>query len=188
MNNVKLLYFIILFPFVALSQNENNQMSFRDLTVENGLSQNSVVSISQDSIGYMWFATQDGLNKYDGKSFTFYNKQFEDVTRPTFSKLGKTYVDRSGVLWIISNSGRLEKFHNSNDSFKAIKSIPGASCIFQNASKDYYIGAYGQGLFRIDHSSKDTLQMFNKEFQGLNIYDFAESDSKLYIASSNAIF
>lgn len=84
-------------------------MSFRDLSVDNSLSQNSVVSIAQDSIGYMWFAKQDRLNKYDGKEFTFFNKQFEDVTRPTHSKLGKIYVNRIGIVWIITNSGKLEK-------------------------------------------------------------------------------
>ena len=105
MNHVKLFYFILLFPCVVISQNDDRQISFRDLSVDDGLSQNSVVSIAQDSIGYMWFATQDGLNKYDGKEFTFFNKQFEDVTRPTYSKLGKIYVDRTGIIWIITNSG-----------------------------------------------------------------------------------
>ena len=48
----------------ALSQ---NQISFRQLSVKEGLSQNSAISITQDSTGYLWIATQDGLNKYDGK-------------------------------------------------------------------------------------------------------------------------
>ena len=51
------------------------QFSFRELTVAQGLSQNSVVSIAQDSIGFMWFATQDGLNRYDGTRFYQYSKQ-----------------------------------------------------------------------------------------------------------------
>ena len=124
----RILGFLLLMPFVLLAQNVEpkdvksisnlKQISFKELTVEHGLSQNSVVSISQDSIGYMWFATQDGLNKYDGKSFTFYNKQFEDVTRPTFSNLGKVYIDRGGTLWIIGSGGTLEKFDRENETFK----------------------------------------------------------------------
>ena len=43
-----------------------SQFSFNRLSVDDGLSQNSVVSIAQDSTGFLWFATQDGLNKYDG--------------------------------------------------------------------------------------------------------------------------
>ncbi|MDP5082454.1 MAG: response regulator [Winogradskyella sp.] len=163
-------------------------MSFRDLTVDNGLSQNSVVSIAQDSTGYMWFATQDGLNKYDGKIFTLYNKQFEDVTRPTYSKLGKTYVDKGGNLWIISNSGRLEKFDSTNGAFKWIKEINNASSIRQNFKKDYFIGTYGNGLFKIDHKTKNILQIFKKEFENVNIFYLLENDFKLYIATSTYLF
>ena len=188
MNYVKLIYFIFLFPIVVFPQSANKQISFRDLTVDHGLSQNSVVSISQDSIGYMWFATQDGLNKYDGKTFTFYNKQFEDVTRPTFSKLGKTYIDRSGVLWIISNSGRLEKFNHIQNTFKRVNTIGNVSCIFQSFQKDYIVGTYGNGLFKIDHKTRDTLQIFKKEVFDAHIFDILESDSKLYLASSTYVF
>ncbi|MGJ8593218.1 MAG: hybrid sensor histidine kinase/response regulator transcription factor [Aquaticitalea sp.] len=186
MNYVKLFCIVLLFPWIVISQNE--QISFRDLTVDHGLSQNSVVSIAQDSIGYMWFATQDGLNKYDGRTFTIYNKQFEDVTRPTFSKLGKTYIDRSGVLWIITNSGQLEVFNQENDSFKDVHTIRNASCILHSAQQDYFIGTYGNGLFKIDHKTKDTLQIFPKQIVDAHIYRLLESGSKLYLASSSGVF
>ena len=84
------------------------QYAFKTLTINEGLSQNSVISIAQDSIGYLWLATQDGLNKYDGRQFIHYDKQFEDITRATFSKLGKVYIDKQNRLWIISHSGKLE--------------------------------------------------------------------------------
>ncbi|MEZ4792433.1 MAG: two-component regulator propeller domain-containing protein [Gelidibacter sp.] len=188
MNYVQLLCFIILFPFVSVSQTDTKQISFRELTVEQGLSQNSVVSIAQDSIGYMWFATQDGLNKYDGKAFTFYNKQFEDVTRPTFSKLGKTYIDRLGDLWIISNSGHLEKFNKETNTFQSIKSVRNASCVYQSTNQDYFIGTYDSGLFKIDGKTKDTLQIFKNIFRELSIYDLMESDSSIYVATSEHFF
>ncbi len=49
-----------------------NQISFRQLSVKEGLSQNSAISIVQDSTGYLWIATQDGLNRYDGKKFIYF--------------------------------------------------------------------------------------------------------------------
>ncbi|MEM5564277.1 two-component regulator propeller domain-containing protein [Psychroserpens sp. AS72] len=167
---------------------DSKQISFRELAVAQGLSQNSVVSIAQDSIGYMWFATQDGLNKYDGINFTFYNKQFEDVTRPTYSKLGKIYVDQLGVLWIISNSGILEKFDNKTETFKHIQTIENASVVFQNKKKDYYIGTYGNGLYKIDRSTKDTLRVFDNAFKNLNTYDFLEVNNTQYVATSTHVF
>ena len=46
------------------------ELSFSSLTIEDGLSQNTVNCIVQDSRGFMWFGTQDGLNSYDGYAFT----------------------------------------------------------------------------------------------------------------------
>jgi len=68
MNRI-IITFLLFVSFNCFAQ-DSKQKSFRELTVTQGLSQNSVVSITQDSIGYMWFATQDGLNKYDGRNFT----------------------------------------------------------------------------------------------------------------------
>ena len=167
---------------------DSKSVSFRELTVNQGLSQNSVVSIAQDSTGYLWFATQDGLNKYDGKQFTFFNKQFEDVTRPTYSKLGKLYIDKKGTLWIISNSGILEKFNANDQNFKTINAIPNASTIFQNAKEDYYVGTYGNGFYKIDAKSKDTTSVFESQFKGLNTYDIVELDAKSYVATSTHVF
>ena len=109
MNRLSLLVLLFLISQLLQSQNDNVQVAFNELTVEQGLSQNSVVSIAQDQTGFMWFATQDGLNKYDGKQFTHFQFQFEDVTRSTYSKLGKVYVDSQDVIWIIANSGLLHK-------------------------------------------------------------------------------
>ena len=64
-------FVIVILLFVSFNcfTQDLKQISFRELTVAQGLSQNSVVSIAQDSTGYMWFATQDGLNKYDGREY-----------------------------------------------------------------------------------------------------------------------
>jgi ligand-binding sensor domain-containing protein len=181
-------YNILLFiNFICFAQ-DSKQISFRELTVTQGLSQNSVVSIVQDSTGYMWFATQDGLNKYDGRDFTFFNKQFEDVTRPIYSRLGKLFVDLNGELWIISNSGILEKFNHKTQEFKSIKTINNASVVFQNTKKDYYVGTFGNGLYKIDYGTKDTLQVFQNQLKNLNIYDIQESNNNLYIATSTHLF
>ena len=103
---MKLLFVFICFGINSIFYSQNvvekdsldsfpeKRIAFSHLSIEDGLSQNSVLSIAQDSIGYMWFVTQDGLNRYDGRSFKIYSKQFEDITRPTFSRLGKVYIDK----------------------------------------------------------------------------------------------
>ncbi|MGB5665615.1 MAG: two-component regulator propeller domain-containing protein, partial [Maribacter sp.] len=76
-----------------------NQISFRQLSVKDGLSQNSAISIAQDSTGYLWIATQDGLNKYDGRAFNIHPFKYLDITKTNYSNLGKIYRDKRGGLW-----------------------------------------------------------------------------------------
>ena len=180
-----LLLLLLINTCLAFSQKSNKQFSFRSLTVDKGLSQNSVISISQDSLGYLWLATQDGLNKYDGKDFKIFNKQFEDITKPTFSKLGKTYIDREGVLWIITNSGQLEKFDAKRKVFDRVSTINQVSTVFQDAKLDFYIGTYANGLYKINHKSKDTTQVFSSN---LTVNDFLEFDNSIYVTTNEKVY
>jgi len=64
------LFLLLMIPFFGLSQNKH--LKFEHLQTDAGLSQSNVISILQDSRGFMWFGTRDGLNKYDGYKFTIY--------------------------------------------------------------------------------------------------------------------
>ena len=175
---------------VSIAQEDNltkKQVSFRELTVKQGLSQNSVVSIAQDSTGFMWFATQDGLNKYDGNKFTHYDRQFEDITRPNFSKLGKIYVDKEGGLWIISSTGVLEKYNATNDTFELASNIQEASVLYQDSKKEYYLGTYGNGLYKINPERQDTIQLLKKNHLSINSYDIIEWQGNIVVSTSEGL-
>ena len=183
MNRIKL-FLLFMTSCVAYSQS-NKQVAFRELTVEQGLSQNSVVSIAQDSIGYMWFATQDGLNKYDGRNFTHYNKQFEDVTRSTYSRLGKIYVSKTGAIWIVSNSGKLEKYNPIEDNFETIPLNFEVSTLIQNESLEYFVGTYQNGLYKFNDQTLDTIQVFTGDDTKRPVYDLLESTDDAFLATTN---
>ncbi|MBR9758171.1 MAG: response regulator [Algicola sp.] len=186
MNRLKLYLFLFAWPTFMLSQ-DGKQVAFRELTVEQGLSQNSVVSIAQDHTGFMWFATQDGLNKYDGKQFKHFPYQFEDVTRNTFSKLGKVYVDNHDNVWFIANSGRLHKQGNAPETFELVSNINKVSAVLQTTSNDYFIGTYGSGFYKIQHKTNDTIQILKAEDKHLVAYDLYQQDEKVLVATSNGI-
>jgi hypothetical protein len=67
---------------------QSQDITFGHLTVEDGLSNNFIRSITQDSMGFMWFATEDGLNKYDGFTFTVYQ---HDPDNPGTFSLSQNY-------------------------------------------------------------------------------------------------
>ncbi len=166
---------------------KNNRYSFNNLSVNEGLSQNSVIGIAQDTTGFLWFATQDGLNKYDGRKFNILKEQFQDVTRPRYSKLGKIYIDHKNTLWAITNPGQLKYYLREEEKFQKVQAIDSASVIYEDSHKDLYIGTYGKGLFRISAKNKDSLKMLNNDGD-LDINDLIEWEGDLWIAASGGIY
>ncbi len=73
-------------------------LRFEHITVEDGLSQNSAFSILQDSKGFMWFGTEDGLDKYDGHNFTVYKHDPENPTSISGNWINAIYEDSSGTI------------------------------------------------------------------------------------------
>lgn len=186
----RLLLFFFAFLYISLStqgQHKDKPIAFRHLTIEQGLSQNTIISIAQDSIGYLWFATQTGLNKYNGKSFTHYNKQFQNVTRPNYSRLGKVYVDKQNQLWIVTNLGKLEIYHPKTDRFSPIKTTFNVSTIFQDKHLNTYLGTYNNGIYKINAKTKDTLQILKGKDAKLTSNCFLEVDNLIYAATSKGV-
>ncbi len=76
------------------------EIRFEQLSLEQGLSQSSVFAIMQDASGFLWFGTQDGLNKYDGYEFTVYRPDSEDPNSLGGHYVRALAVDSEGALWI----------------------------------------------------------------------------------------
>jgi ligand-binding sensor domain-containing protein len=90
------------------------QVRFDVMDIKNGLSQNSVYNIFQDSRGYMWFCTDEGLNRYDGYSFLKYEKQV-DNKNSLISNFTSCMAESSpGVFWIGTEKGFSVYFFESN--------------------------------------------------------------------------
>jgi ligand-binding sensor domain-containing protein/signal transduction histidine kinase/AraC-like DNA-binding protein len=106
---------VCLFSFVA-----SGQFSFDHLSVTNGLSQSTVLSICKDSRGYLWFGTRDGLNRYDGRSFKIYRSDPEDVSTISAEDYISSIVeDKKKQLWIGTQNG-LNRYIPETDSFERI--------------------------------------------------------------------
>lgn len=107
----------------AYSQTKNHV--FDRITTKHGLSQSTINYIMQDKKGFMWFATNGGVNKYDGYSFKVYRNIPDD--KNSLSNNGATFLfeDRDGYIWIVNgfNAG-LDKFDPTNESFINYKNDP----------------------------------------------------------------
>jgi two-component system, sensor histidine kinase ChiS len=92
-------------------------MRFRHISLEQGLSQTSINCIIQDSKGFLWFGTQDGLNKYDGYTFTVYRHDSQNPQSLSNNFIQSLHEDRFGYLWIGTSEGGLNKFDRETESF-----------------------------------------------------------------------
>ena len=84
------------------------------------ISSSMISHIYQDAKGYIWVATENGLNKYDGAKFTNYKNQFNDSTSLLGNHVYRTFQDAKGHLYILSTKG-LQMYEYKSDSFKTIK-------------------------------------------------------------------
>lgn len=75
------------------------------LSTSDGLSNNSVITIYQDSNGFMWFGTNDGLNRYDGYSFKVYRNKFDDKNSLSFNTIYYIEGDSKKNIWVGGNNG-----------------------------------------------------------------------------------
>ena len=111
-------------PLVAsYPQAQTYTLRFERISLEEGLSQGTINTIWQDSQGYMWFGTEDGLNKYDGTQFTVYEHDPEDPLTLSDNFISAIFEDRNGNLWIGTRSG-VDRFDRTTGSFTHFKHDP----------------------------------------------------------------
>ena len=111
---LKFFLFYSLLPFSTSAQEAS--FRFKRLGLEDGLSQISVNGIAQDVNGFIWFATQDGLNKYDGYQITTYRHQPSDPNSIINNHIHSIFKDSKHNLWIGSYGG-LSKYEPKTDNF-----------------------------------------------------------------------
>ena len=92
--------------FLKLKAEENRAFNFSNINLKNGLSQLSVLDICQDAKGYIWFATRNGLNKYDGEKFTIYKHNNNDRKSLSDNHITCLLPDNINEgLWVGTNNG-----------------------------------------------------------------------------------
>ena len=124
--HVAVIYFLLLSTCSLIAQ----PYIIKRLGIEQGLSNNYVVSITQDKQGFLWFATEEGLNRFDGTRFTTYYKN--DVSQKdhqgiTGNELNQVYADTERpIIWIATQRNGLNAYNYHSQTFT----------VYQNDSKN----------------------------------------------------
>jgi signal transduction histidine kinase/ligand-binding sensor domain-containing protein len=112
-----ILFTLSIFSDPLLLQAQQAEKRFHHLTIEDGLSQSAVMAIYQDHQGYIWFGTQDGLNRYDGYHFTTYRFDPYDHRSISDDDIRVIYEDSQGDLWIGTQRRGLNRYDRYLDRF-----------------------------------------------------------------------
>jgi len=106
----QLIIFLTLFLSLQTVAQKSTTIKFNKLTIKDGLSQSTINCVTQDSLGFIWIGTQDGLNRYDGYSFKVFKQNAHSRTGLKDSYINCIMQDYSNNLWIGTQSGGLSKY------------------------------------------------------------------------------
>jgi len=175
-----------------------SQLSFDHLTVSNGMSQSTVLSIYKDSRGYMWFGTRDGINRYNGKSIKIYRHDEKKST--SISADDYIYAiaqSKDNCLWIGTQNG-LNYYRPKTDSFERIyHNKKDASSLSSNAILCIYEAKNGQvwlgtnaGLSILEDAKSRKFKNFQVSdgLAGNEVYCiFEDSRSNIWVGTSTGL-
>ena len=168
----KIIIIFILFQYflgIQVVYAQQNISVFKHLTIDDGLTQNSINCIHQDKNGFMWFGTQDGLNRYDGYNFIQYRNHRNNSNSLSNNYIWDLYEDDNNVLWIATFGGGLNSLNLLTGKIKRYQPKPNDSSSFPS-----------NRLFSILEHPKGFLWIGSNE--GLILFDKAKEQSKIFLS------
>ena len=176
---------------------QGNHLRFDHIGLEQGLSQSSVNTIVQDAEGFIWFGTQDGLNRYDGYSIKVYKHEPEDSNSISGSIINCLLSDSKGDLWIGTANGGVNRYVISEDKFHpylySLKDSLSISdntitTLYEDSDSNIWIGT-NTGLNRFVRKKNAFIRYYfdtvsNESINGNSITDITEDkENNLWIGT-----
>ena len=159
----------VLTPINKLSYAQSKNLIFNNINIEQGISQSTIEDIFQDSEGYIWLGTNDGLNRYNGYEFKIYN--YEEYQN-SISHNGITDIteDKYGNIWVNTVSG-VNKINKKTEKISNYTEINGK--IKEDSTTEIIV-------------TKDN-NILVGTYEGLNIYNAKEDRFDIILEQKDGI-
>jgi signal transduction histidine kinase/ligand-binding sensor domain-containing protein/DNA-binding response OmpR family regulator len=150
------LLILCLITSIFISDLFSQSILFNSLSVKGGLSNNKVISILQDKTGFLWFGTEDGLNRFDGYEFKVFRNNPADSNSISGNNIWSLFEDGEGNIWIGTKSGELNRYDAKKDIFEHWKiesknyKENSINEIYRDKEGIIWIGTYQSGLYRFN--------------------------------------
>ncbi|MCL4551003.1 MAG: histidine kinase [Bacteroidetes bacterium] len=138
---------------------QHNNIVFERIGKEQGLIPGNVNDVYQDSVGFIWMATENGLCKFDGYNFTYYRNHLNDETSLSYNHVFNLMGDHNGIIWVGTLGGGLNKFDSKTGKFKRFVFDPSNPKSLSN-----------NNVFKIYKDSEDRIWVSTLG-GGLNLFD-----------------
>jgi len=175
-------------------------MRFEQLGIQEGLSNNTVLAIWQDSLGFLWFGTREGLNKYDGYGFTVYTAELNTPGTLSDSYITALAETPDGSLWIGTRNGGLNRFDLKENTFEQISLTIEAisnpelqiNTLLVDSKSRLWVGTQhglvrldpgGDGLSGFQHDPNEESSLSDDEILSL----FEDGEGQLWVGTSNGL-
>ena len=195
------LWLTLLLTWALSARAESGRLEFDHLSVEDGLSQSTVWDIQQDRFGFLWFATADGLNRYDGYTFRIFKSDPDDPTTLAENEALVLYEDQRGGLWIGTRTNgidHLDRAQNLVTHFPHDPEAPhsltnGLVRAFAEDSNGFLWVGTGQGLNRLEMET-GVITRFQHDPEneeslgGTGVFDLlVDHQGTLWVATDNGL-
>jgi ligand-binding sensor domain-containing protein len=182
---------LLLFWSVAINA-QNQQLTFERVTAEQGLTSNRINGIVQDQQGFIWIATNNGLNRYDGFENKQYTKLQDDTTSLSNNSVLALYCDSGNQLWILTIN-YLHRYNRKLDNFdRFLISEINESYRYENKgfivsdkSGNIWVGTPTNGLFCMNKQEQICKNIAPEIKAVSSIY--SDQEGKIWIGSENGM-
>ncbi|PKL82070.1 MAG: hypothetical protein CVV24_11990 [Ignavibacteriae bacterium HGW-Ignavibacteriae-3] len=154
---------IMLILFSNVHYGQFNENMFERISKDQGLIPGNVNDILQDSLGFIWMATEGGLCRYDGYNFIYFKNHPNDKTSLSYNHVFSLLEDKNGIIWVGTLGGGLNKFDSKTGKFKRFMYDPGNPGsisgdnifkVFRDSGKRIWISTLGHGLNLFDERTE----------------------------------
>ena len=159
--------------FFTLCAQGLNAQRVRLITPDDGLSNSHIKQIYQDSKGYVWIATENGLNKFNGYDFEVYLSIPNDSTSIKSNFVLHVYEDSRGLFWVATSNGLLLYDYSKNEFSQWEINIQGesfqesrANYILEDRNRNLWVSFPGDGVVRLDANTLSPV-VFNRQNSGI---------------------
>jgi signal transduction histidine kinase/ligand-binding sensor domain-containing protein/DNA-binding response OmpR family regulator len=187
LKKIYLFTLIILFGFTANSQ----ELYFKTLTVNDGLSQHDVSCVLQDSYGFIWIGTYDGLNRYDGFNVLNFSHKTNDIESLSSNRILCLFEDSKKRIWIGTDGSGLNYYSLITEKFVRVETPRGfdrITNIVETNNGELIIATSG-GLLKVGNEEKPIAYMLQLPVTGLRITDISIiNGNKIYFTTNQGIW